>query len=115
MIKSFIKIEGLVVFLASIYLYYSHHFSWLLFLILLLVPDISMVGYFINKKVGANIYNVFHSYSIPIVLYVIGMMVSVQTLVMVSLIWIAHIGMDRLLGYGLKYDSDFKDTHIQRI
>ncbi|EEK72345.1 hypothetical protein bcere0007_32060 [Bacillus mycoides] len=113
--KRIIHFEGLVVLLAAIYIYALCGFSWLLFIVLLFAPDLAMVAYAINKRVGAQIYNLFHTYIISILLVLIGVYLKMDTILMVGLIWTAHIGMDRMLVYGLKYETDFKDTHIQRL
>ncbi len=74
-----------------------------------------MLAYGINNHVGANIYNLFHTYIISILIVIIGAYFKIDIVIMIGLIWIAHIGMDRMFGYGLKYETDFKDTHIQRL
>ena len=81
----------------------------------LLAPDLSMLAYGINNHVGANIYNLFHTYIISILIVIIGAYFKIDIVIMIGLIWTAHIGMDRMFGYGLKYETDFKDTHIQRL
>ena len=115
MVRTWLKLEGLLTMCVGVYVYYQYGFNFWIFILLLLVPDVSMLGYLINKKVGANIYNVIHSYSIPLILYVLGNYLSENYLIAASLIWICHIGMDRLVGYGLKYETDFKDTHLNRV
>ncbi|TKI95581.1 DUF4260 family protein, partial [Bacillus wiedmannii] len=72
-------------------------------------------AYGINNYVGAKIYNICHTYIISIVIAIIGVYFKIDTIIMIGLIWTAHIGMDRMFGYGLKYETDFKDTHIQRL
>ncbi|WP_245799148.1 DUF4260 domain-containing protein [Virgibacillus siamensis] len=101
--------------LASVYFYFSSGLDWLLFAVLLFAPDISMFGYVHGKKAGAIVYNLFHTYVIPIMLLLAGMLLLHTTFVAVGLIWTAHIGMDRMLGFGLKYPDDFKDTHLTRV
>ena len=86
-----------------------------LFFILLLTPDISMLGYLLNNKVGAMIYNLFHTYSLSIGLVICGLILSNETVLVIGIIWSAHIGMDRMIGYGLKYSTEFKDTHLNRV
>ncbi|PIE93956.1 hypothetical protein CO726_17225 [Bacillus fungorum] len=113
--KRIVHFEGLVVFLAAIYTYSLYEFSWIIFLVFLLAPDLSMLAYRINNQVGANIYNLFHTYIISILIVIIGIFFKIDTVIMIGLIWTAHIGMDRMFGYGLKYETDFKDTHIQRL
>ncbi|OZM56311.1 hypothetical protein CIB95_12920 [Lottiidibacillus patelloidae] len=115
MVKNFIKLEGLVVFLISFGIYYELDFNWTLFFLLLFVPDIGMLGYIHSKKIGAMIYNTFHTYSLPLFLLFIGFLLNNDFLLSISIIWTAHIGIDRAIGYGLKYTTDFKDTHINKI
>lgn len=113
--KRIVHFEGLVVLLATIYTYSIYEFSWMIFFVFLLAPDLSMLAYGINNYVGAKIYNLFHTYIISILIAIIGVFFKVDTVIMIGLIWTAHIGMDRMFGYGLKYETDFKDTHIQRL
>lgn len=113
--KILLHIEGLAVLLLSLYLYESNDFSWILLIVLLFVPDVSMVGYMINQKIGALIYNLFHTYIIAIIVVFFGLLLTNPTTLGIGLIWTAHIGMDRMLGYGLKYPTHFKDTHLHRV
>ena len=110
-----LRAEGLAVAVAAIALYFYADYPWWLFLILVLAPDLSMAGYAAGPKVGAAAYDAAHTYSLPIVLAAIGVMADAETAVQVSLIWFAHLGVDRAIGYGLKYPSGFKDTHLQRV
>ncbi|MCM3358200.1 DUF4260 domain-containing protein [Psychrobacillus sp. MER TA 171] len=87
---------------------------WLFFL-LLFVPDITMIGYTINNKIGATIYNVGHSFIFPILLTLGYFYFLKDYLLIISIIWVAHIFMDRLFGFGLKYQESFKETHMQRL
>lgn len=113
--KLVLQIEGLAVLITCIYFYAYQDFSWLLFLVLFFAPDISMIGYLINSHLGAKLYNLFHTYIIPIILILVGVAMSINLLLLLGLIWTAHIGMDRMLGYGLKYPTGFKDTHLTRV
>lgn len=113
--KILLHIEGLAVLFISVYFYAQSEFSWLLFIILLFTPDFAMLGYVFDKQVGAIVYNIFHSYTLPIGVVFLGVLLSNQTMLAVGLIWGAHIGMDRMVGYGLKYPTNFKDTHFQRV
>ncbi|MEW9675169.1 DUF4260 domain-containing protein [Lentibacillus sp. L22] len=110
-----LRIEGLLVLALSIYVYFYLQFSWIMFVILLLSPDLSALGYLKNNKIGSIFYNLFHTYSIPMTIIIYSLLTHSQTLLMISLIWVAHIGMDRMLGYGLKYPTKFQDTHLNRI
>lgn len=109
------RIEGAVIFAAAVYFYFASGFPWLWFLVLLLSFDISMVGYLFNPKAGANLYNLGHSFVLPVVLLVSGYALGNRVMLALGLIWVAHIGLDRVFGYGLKLESGFKDTHLGRI
>jgi hypothetical protein len=109
-----LRIEGLVLLTGSLLLYAQNRGEWWVFLALLLAPDLSMVGYLRGPAVGAALYNLFHNDLPPAALAAFGVLSGNEVLLLLSLIWFAHIGMDRLLGYGLKYSSGFKDTHIGR-
>lgn len=113
--KLFLHLEGVLIFILSLFFYWRLEGSWLLFVLLFLVPDLSMLGYLRNKRFGAGLYNLFHTYTLPILLLIIAVSSQSAGALAVSIIWIAHIAMDRMLGYGLKYHTDFKDTHFQRM
>jgi Domain of unknown function (DUF4260) len=112
---AFLRSEGLALLGLSVFLYAWLDRSWLVFAVLLLVPDVSLLGYAAGPRIGAVAYNVAHTYLIPASLAVAGVAGGVGGLLTVSLIWFAHIGMDRLLGYGLKRPTGFRDTHLGRI
>lgn len=107
--------EGFAVLAGSVVLYWGLHIGWVLFAILILAPDLSMIGYLGGAKIGASIYNLVHTLVGPILLMGFGLLTAHFTLVPYGLIWTAHIGMDRMLGFGLKYPTNFKDTHLQRV
>ena len=109
-----LRLEGFVLLAGSLMLYAQNQGEWWAFLTLLLAPDLSMVGYLRGPLMGAALYNLFHNYLPPAALAAFGVMSGNHLLVLLALIWLAHIGIDRLLGYGLKYSSGFKDTHIGR-
>lgn len=111
----FLRSEGLALLGLSVFLYAWLDESWLLFALLLLAPDISLAGYAAGPRVGAISYNIAHTYLIPASLIVAGVAVGVRAILAVGLIWFAHIGLDRLLGYGLKQLTGFRDTHLGRI
>jgi Domain of unknown function (DUF4260) len=83
--------------------------------LLLLVPDLAIVGYVVSPRVGALLYNAGHTYLLPAAMAVAGVLADRPLVLGLALIWLAHIGMDRVAGYGLKYPSDFTDTHLGRI
>lgn len=105
--KFLLHIEGLVVLVLSIYFYFHLQFSWIVFVSLLLAPDLSALGYLKNVKFGSVLYNIFHTYTIPVVIILCGLLTHNSNALMISLIWVSHIGMDRMLGYGLKYPTKF--------
>ena len=113
--KLFLHGEGFVVLLSSLYLYEYNDFSWLWFIIFIFIPDLSMIGYLINNKIGAILYNIIHTYSLSIALAMYGFLLSNSIVLGAGLILSAHIGMDRMLGLGLKYPTTFKDTHLNRV
>jgi hypothetical protein len=110
-----LRLEGLTVFIGMIALYAYWGFNWWTFGLCLLTPDIAIAAYLINKEVGAGAYNLVHSYIMPLVLAVVCLIVDIPVGLQLALIWVAHIAMDRSIGYGLKYTSDFKDTHLGRV
>ena len=110
-----LRLEGLAVLLLALFAYSRFEFSWLVFFLLLLWPDIAIVAYAINKELGTAVYNLLHTYTLPIIFIAVSILFSWTFGIQFALIWFAHIGMDRLFGYGLKYKSEFKDTHITRL
>jgi len=110
-----LRVEGLAVLVGSLVLYFDAGFGWLLLLLLILAPDLSMLGYLGGPAVGSLTYDVVHTYALPIALGVVGVLGESDTAMQLALIWLAHIGMDRLVGYGLKYPTGFKDTHLQGV
>jgi hypothetical protein len=113
--KILLHVEGLTLFIAAVAFYiYTQGNGWA-FILLLLTPDLAMVGYRVNPRVGSFVYNAVHTSAFPLALLVIAWMAGWMTVVHVALIWLAHIGMDRTLGYGLKYPTEFKDTHMQHV
>ena len=88
---------------------------WWIVPVLLFVPDVSMAGYARSSRLGATLYNAGHSYLAPAALGAVATTAGAPLWQGVALVWFAHIGMDRALGYGLKYPTDFRDTHLGRI
>jgi hypothetical protein len=113
--KLLLQIEGAAVLFAACILYQQSPGTWLWFGLLFFIPDFSMLGYVANKKVGAAVYNLAHTYMAPFLLLLILWLGGRTSDVWLALIWFAHIGFDRLIGYGLKYETAFKDTHLQRV
>lgn len=111
------RLEGLLIFLAAILLAGVTQNGWPIWVwpLALLAPDLAMLGYLAGPRVGAGIYNLFHLYSFGIILAVIGVLGGATVLIPIGMVWTAHVGMDRALGFGLKLPSDFRDTHLGRI
>ncbi len=110
-----LQLEGAVLFLAVICLYRWTGAPWWLFAVLFLFPDLAMVGYLANAPVGSVCYNLLHFEGFPVALAILAYSSHRTVLLPVALIWTAHIELDRALGFGLKYPTFFKDTHLQRV
>jgi hypothetical protein len=109
------RLEGAFVFAAALALYVHLGYGWLPLVVLALAADVSMLGYLGGDRIGALSYDVAHTYVGPLLLAAIGVLGTVDLAVQLALIWGAHIGADRALGYGLKYPTGFKQTHLQRL
>jgi hypothetical protein len=112
-VRRWLRLEGLAVLAAAVLIYRRTGGSWLLFGVLFLAPDLGFAGYAFGPRIGAGVYNVLHSYIVPIALGC-GMWLGGRSIA-IPLIWTAHIGFDRLLGYGLKYPTGFGDTHLGKL
>lgn len=114
-VRWWLRLEGLALLVASTVWYARQGQGWTLFAVLLLVPDISMIGYLAGPRVGAILYNVVHSLVLPIALALMAVAFDWPHAMAYVLIWTAHIGFDRTLGYGLKYPTAFGDTHLGKM
>ena len=110
-----LRLEEALLLVGAVVLYAHFHFSWMRFAVLLLAPDLFMLGYLSNPRVGAAMYNLGHSFAIPLLLFATAYGRQSSLFTAVGLIWTAHIALDRMLGYGLKYPIKFNDTHLQHI
>lgn len=110
-VRLLLQLEGAMVLAVATVLYARTGSSWGLFGILFFTPDVVMLGYVSGPRVGAALYNLGHSYPLPLALWIFGPAAAAPF----ALIWIGHIGFDRLMGYGLKYATAFQDTHLGRI
>lgn len=115
MVKTILKLEGLALLIASVYGYYLIDGNWVTFALLILVPDISMIGYQKDSKLGALSYNAMHNYVTSFTMIGFGLLINHQLILALGIILSAHISMDRMIGYGLKYSSDFKHTHFKKV
>ncbi|MBB6236570.1 hypothetical protein HDC90_001182 [Pedobacter sp. AK013] len=110
--KKIIAIEEMGMFLLAVFAFSKLSFHWWVFPALLLVPDLSMLGYLAGPKVGAWFYNVFHHKTIAIVIFLMGFYYQLPILQLSGIVLFAHSCMDRALGYGLKYSDAFNHTHL---
>jgi hypothetical protein len=114
-LRTLLRLEGLTLFLGMTLLYAVWGGAWWVYLLLFLVPDFSMAAYLAGPRVGAIVYNAAHSYMAPMTLIVTGFGMNSPLTLSIAMIWLAHIGFDRALGYGLKYTTGFGYTHLGRI
>ena len=114
-VRTLLRLEGLALFLGMVLLYAVWGGSWLVFALLFLAPDLSFLAYLAGPRAGALVYNAAHSYLAPVALMTAGFALSSPLPLSVAMIWLAHIGIDRALGYGLKYAAGFGLTQLGRI
>lgn len=113
--KTLIRLEELLLAGLSLYLFFGLGYAWWWFPLLLLTPDLSMIGYLLGPKVGAWSYNLAHHKGVAIALFVLGGYLGSGWLQLAGVILLAHASLDRILGYGLKYTDSFQNTHLGRI
>jgi hypothetical protein len=113
--RALLHVEGLCLAAAAIALYFHADYPWWLLVALALAPDLAMLGYLAGPSIGAAAYDAAHTSSLPIALAAVGIIVDGRTAIELGLIWLTHIGVDRAVGYGLKYPTNMKDTHLQRV
>lgn len=106
------RAEGAAVLALALVAYGTTGANWWLFAALVLVPDLSMVGYAAGPRTGALIYNLAHTYSAPAALIAVAFIASQPLVLAAAIVWIAHIALDRMLGYGLKLSGGFKSTDL---
>ncbi|WP_162415627.1 DUF4260 domain-containing protein [Cyclobacterium roseum] len=111
-IENLLKLEELGQFLLSIILFKHLGYSWWVYPALLLLPDLSMVGYLVNTRTGAWLYNLFHHKLVAILILVLGYWFTISGLTLAGVILFGHSAMDRIFGYGLKLPDNFKHTHL---
>ena len=114
-VRTLLRLEGMVLFLGMTVLYYKWEGEWLVYALLFLVPDISFAAYLVSPRAGAFAYNTAHTYLAPVALMTFGFADDAPLVLSIAMIWLAHIGIDRALGYGLKYSAGFGFTHLGRI
>lgn len=113
--KTTLKLEELAMFLLGTFAFSFLNFHWSTFLLLLFLPDLSMLGYLGGNKMGAFFYNLFHHKGLAVLVYILGVYLDIHSIQLTGIILFSHSAFDRLLGYGLKYESGFKFTHLGEI
>lgn len=110
--KSLLKLEELVMLLLSIFLLWNSDAAWYWYVLMVLGPDISMAGYLLNNRAGAVLYNIFHHKGIAIVVFMMGIYWNHELLLRAGVVLFGHASLDRIAGYGLKYNKGFAFTHL---
>ncbi len=113
--RTLLRVEGAALFGAALAVYVCQDYTWWVAAVLFLAPDLSFVAYAAGPRIGSYVYNAAHTTVGPLALGAFGVVASERVAIEIALVWLGHIGADRALGYGLKYPSDFKDTHLQRV
>jgi Domain of unknown function (DUF4260) len=114
-LHTLLRLEGFTLFAGMTLLYAVWGGSWWIYAVLFLAPDLSFVAYLADARTGAIVYNAAHSYMAPVTLMTAGFALASPLTLSIAMIWMAHIGLDRALGYGLKYFAGFTYTHLGRI
>lgn len=111
----FLRLEGLIFLLVAIAEYSTFPYSWIWFFIFILFPDVFMFGYLYGSRIGAFVYNVGHTYTLPFLIVFVCWIMKYPFGYVIAMVWIGHIGMDRMFGFGLKYADGFRHTHLGMI
>ena len=114
-VRILLRLEGLTLLVGMTLVYWLWGGPWWLYAVLFLAPDLSFLGYLAGPKIGASVYNAMHSSIVPMAMLTVGFGFAPPLVLSLALIWLAHIGFDRALGYGLKYWAGFGFTHLGRI
>jgi hypothetical protein len=114
-VRTVLRLEGLGLFIGMTLLYYVWDGDWLVYAVLFFMPDLSFATYLSGPRFGAMVCNAAHSYLAPMAMMTTGFATASPLVLSIAMIWLAHIGFDRTLGYGLKYATGFGFTHMGRI
>jgi hypothetical protein len=114
-VLTLLRLEGLTLFVGMTLLYAIWDGSWWVYALLFFLPDLSFAAYLAGPRFGALVYNAAHSYLAPMAMMTGGFATASPLVLSIAMIWLAHIGFDRALGYGLKYTAGFGFTHMGRI
>lgn len=110
--RNLLKLEEMGQFLLSIILFSQLDYTWWIFPVCLLLPDLSMIGYLINPKTGAWMYNFFHHKLVAVFVLILGFWLNGPLITLTGVILFGHSAMDRIFGYGLKFNDNFQQTHL---
>jgi hypothetical protein len=113
-VRPLLRLEGLAMLVAGLIAYDRLGGDWLWLVPALLLPDLSAIGYLAGPSVGSLVYNLVHNWALGLAVLGAGLLWAIPWVALAGVVLIAHVGMDRLAGYGLKHPSGFKDTHMQR-
>ncbi|MDQ3007510.1 MAG: DUF4260 domain-containing protein [Chloroflexota bacterium] len=113
--KNLLKLEELSLLGLSLFLFSGLDYGWGWYALLFLTPDLSMVGYLANPRLGSWTYNLIHHKGLAVVLYILGNLLSIPWLMFAGILLFGHSSFDRVFGYGLKYPDAFQNTHLGRI
>jgi hypothetical protein len=113
-VRPLLRLEGLAILVAGLIAYDRLGGDWLWLVPALLLPDLSAIGYLAGPSVGSLVYNLVHNWALGLAVLGAGLLWAIPWVALAGVVLIAHVGMDRLAGYGLKHPSGFKDTHMQR-
>ncbi len=114
-VRAWLRLEGLAAFIGGVVLFGASGGNWLFIIPLILLPDISVAAYLAGPRIGSFTYNLFHNWVPGITALGIGVWLDTPAILLIAAILIAHVGMDRAAGYGLKLPTSFKDTHLGRM
>jgi hypothetical protein len=114
-VRDLLRWEGVALFVGMTLFFWISGASWWIYAIFFFVPDLSMLAYLAGPRIGAGVYNLMHATIAPLLLVLGGLLTAEPVAGSIALVWFAHIGIDRALGYGLKYDAGFRFTHLGRI
>ena len=113
--KNLLKLEELFLFGLALFLFSQLEYGWVWYVLLFLAPDLSMIGYLANPRVGSWTYNMIHHKGLAVAAYVLGYLLSTPWLMFAGTLLLGHSSLDRVFGYGLKYPDAFQNTHLGRI
>lgn len=110
--KNLLKVEELFLFFLALFLFSKLDYGWGWYALLFFAPDLSMLGYLVSPRFGAWTYNLVHHKGVAVAVYVLGYLLSASLLMLAGTILLGHSSLDRVLGYGLKHEDAFQNTHL---